>query len=116
MIRKMKKVLYFIAGPVPTEAEQADAEQFYNGKSSVAFRNVRFVRRDEAIEAFDIVAGLVPENYANAAAEKGEDAVQPTPVVEAASVPAGSPLGDGKGGAAPKRPQGKGSAGWKPNA
>jgi hypothetical protein len=68
--------LYFIAGPVPTEAEREDAEQFYNGKSTVAFRNARFVNKDEAIEAFDIVAGLVPANYAAAALEKGEDALQ----------------------------------------
>jgi hypothetical protein len=97
-----EKSFYFIAGPVPTEAERDDAEQFYNGKSTVAFRNARFVNKDEAIEAFDIVAGLVPANYAAAALEKGEDALQAVPVVDAATVPAGSPLagkGDGKPGA-----------------
>lgn len=123
MIRNMKKVLYFIAGAVPTEAERDDAEQYYNGKSTVAFRNARFVNKDEAIEAFDIVAGLVPDNYAAAALEKGEEALQAAPVVDAASVPAGSPLavkGEGKAaakpGAAPKPPEGKPDAGWKPNA
>lgn len=123
MIRNMKKVLFFIAGPVPTDAEREDAEQYYNGKSTVAFRNARFVNKDEAIEAFDIVAGLVPANYAAAALEKGEDALRGTPIVDAATVPAGSPLagaGDGKaakgGGAAPKAPEGKPGADWKPNA
>lgn len=120
MIRNMKKVLFFIAGPVPTDAEREDAEQFYNGKSTVAFRNARFVNKDEAIEAFDIVAGLVPANYAAAALEKGDDALKAAPIVDAATVPAGSPLagaGDGKDGkAAPKPPEGKAGADWKPNA
>lgn len=120
MIRNMKKVLYFIAGPVPTDAEREDAEQYYNGKSNVAFRNARFVNKDEAIEAFDIVAGLVPANYAAAALEKGEDALKAAPIVDAASVPAGSPLGDageGQGGKAkPKAPEPKRAADWKPNA
>jgi hypothetical protein len=118
MQRKMKKVLYFIAGNMPTEAETEDAEQYFNGKSTVAFRNVRYVHKDEAIEAFDIVAGLVPDNYAAAALEKGEEALQPSPVVDAATVPPGSPLagaGDGKGGK-PKEPEGKPGAAWKANA
>lgn len=123
MIRNVKKVLYFIAGPVPTDAEREDAEQYYNGKSTVAFRNARFVNKDEAIEAFDIVAGLVPANYEAAALAKGEEALQAVPIVDAATVPPGSPLagaGDGKGapgkGGKPKEPEGKPGAAWKPNA
>jgi hypothetical protein len=123
MIRSLKKVLYFIAGPVPSDAEREDAEQYFNGKSTVAFRNASKVNKDEAIEAFDIVAGRVPANYAAAALEKGEDAMKGAPIVDAATVPAGSPLegkddgkGAGKPGAAPKPPEGKPDAGWKPNA
>jgi hypothetical protein len=126
MIRNLKKVLYFIAGPVPNDAEREDAEQYYNGKSTVAFRNASKVNKDEAIEAFDIVAGRVPANYAAAALEKGEDALQAAPIVDAASVPPGSPLAGkdaagagkdaGKPKAAPKPPEPKPGAGWKPNA
>lgn len=136
MKRNMLKVLYFIAGAAPTEADLEDAEQYYNGKSNVAFRNARYVHKDEAIEAFDIVAGCVPENYAKAALEKGEDALRPTPIVDAAAVPAGSPLAPPplvdpavepppppkapetppKPPATPKPPAAKPGAGWKPNA
>lgn len=132
MKRNMLKVLYFIAGAAPTAAELEDAEQFYNGKSNVAFRNARYVHKDEAVEAFDIVAGRVPDNYAKAALEKGEDALRPTPIVDAAAVPAGSPLAPDpavepppppkapgeppKPPATPKPPAAKPAAGWKPNA
>lgn len=53
-----KVILFFTAGPVPTDAERAAAEKL----GTARFRNARLAVGD-AIEKCDAVAGLVPESY-----------------------------------------------------
>lgn len=114
MQRKMTKVLFFIAGPVATAEEEAEAEAMMNGRTHVCFRNASRISKDEALEAFDLVAGCAPARYADAAAEKGAPVVQEAPKADAATVPAGSPLAGAGAAKAPKpKPAG---AGWAPNA
>ena len=55
----MKKILFFINGPVPTEADKLEASEIV-GK--VVFRNANFAASEQP-EPCDGVAGAVPENY-----------------------------------------------------
>lgn len=55
---KRKKVLYFIRGHVPTDAERAAAE-----KLDAAFRNVSVHTKGERLEEADEVYGAWPEGY-----------------------------------------------------
>jgi hypothetical protein len=57
---RKRRVLFFIAGPVPTEAELAAAEQL----GTKMFRNAAQVTKDDAVEKCDAVAGAVPPSYA----------------------------------------------------
>ena len=138
--RQLRKVLYFINGVAPTSDDEAAIAEYGQGHV-VCLRNATKIGNDEGLEPFDIVAGHVPPRYAEAAAEKGDEALQPVPVVPASSVPEGSPVappagdngGDGgsassgaengAGGASeaapaakPKAPAAKPGAAWKPNA
>lgn len=101
------RILFFIQGSVPT-AEQID-EATKLGRN-VAFRNVNFIRPDDFIEDFDDVAGVVPSQYAEAAAVKaGLPSPRETPKADAGALPpAGSPV-------APVAPAGGSGGGWKPN-
>lgn len=54
------KILFFLAGMVPTPDEKAEAEAI--GKP-VAFRNASMIHDGDRIEPCDMVAGLVPEQY-----------------------------------------------------
>lgn len=138
MKRKLLTVLYFVNGPIPSDAETEDMEQFGQGYV-VRQRNAQMVHADECIEKFDIVAGNVPDNYAAKYAEQGEPVLPENKRISAEGVAPGSPVAPqkaaggtsdaappakapegaetGAGGAAkPKQPQGKPGAGWKPNA
>ena len=54
------RILFFIAGGIPTEAELEEARAI---GSPVAFRNVQFVKSDSSVESCDGVAGAIPERY-----------------------------------------------------
>lgn len=131
--RKIRKVLFFIASSAATDAENEAIDGFGSGHN-VCLRNASKVGDTDPIEDFDIVAGMVPPRYAEVAAGKGEDAVQPMPVVSVASVPAGSPVAPQEAPPPPPPPPEKALAGdkeakpkppvakpatsspWKPNA
>jgi hypothetical protein len=138
MKRKLLTVLYFVNGPIPSEAEAEDMERFGQGYV-VRQRNAQMVHADECLEKFDIVAGNVPDNYAAKYAEQGEPKLPKGRQISSEGVAPGSPVapseggkggegqsGDGKaaegaetgaGAAAkPTPPTPKQGAGWKPNA
>jgi len=99
-IKKLPVVLFFIAGPVPTEEEQAQAEALEG--VNVKFRNASLVLPGHSPEAFDDVAGLVPEIYEEAKAEQ-----------EGTKKPARKSAKSDDG---TKEPGKSAAAGWKPNA
>ncbi len=55
----MKKILYFIKGPVPSEKETAEAKLL-----GAVFRNASATGPSDSVETCDAVAGAVPEAYA----------------------------------------------------
>ena len=56
-----KKILFFIAGSIPTDEERAAAEKM----GTSMFRNCQLVKDSDPIEKCDSVAGAVPEIYKN---------------------------------------------------
>ena len=101
------KILFFINGPVPTEAEREQAAQIVG---NVVFRNAKFAD-GESCEQCDGVAGSVPENYKHLTGEiesESVDTVQPAkrgrkPTIKPEIEPTQTPLIPAEGG-------------WKPNA
>lgn len=78
----MKKILYFINGPVPTEKERLEAESM-----GAIFRNAR-ANSGDYVETCDAVAGSVPDAYkeipvaiASAAGNGGEGGESPLDVM-----------------------------------
>ena len=59
----MKKILYFIAGAVPTKVDLEKADALSTKDTRVLFRNASFVTESDSIEANDGVAGAVPKVY-----------------------------------------------------
>ncbi len=57
-----KKVLYFISGPVPTDAERKAARNCLDLEVNVYFRNASGALSD-TVEKADAFAGAVPANY-----------------------------------------------------
>ncbi len=107
-IKRAKRILFFTAGIVPTDEEQAEFEALGSG---AAMRRADLVRTDEALEAFDEVAGAVPPNYQAKADElAGLPAPKEPPKADPAAVKQGSPV------APPKPPVAATGGGWKPNA
>lgn len=53
------KILYFLAGMVPTQDERDDAAQY----GPVMFRNRNYVSSTHSLEPCDFVAGAVPSLY-----------------------------------------------------
>lgn len=110
-INRNPRILFFINGMVPTEAEREEAEAL---GSNVAFRNATRSNPDEALEPFDRLAGEPPAWYAAAAAAKaGKPAPAVPPAVDGASGAGASLAGFGGATAAPKPASG---GGWRPNA
>ena len=71
-----RKILFFINGSVPTEAEKKSASEI---EGSVVFRNAKFAG-NEPPEPCDGVVGAVPENYkvfSFVGNEVGEDSEKP---------------------------------------
>ena len=99
-IKKLPVVLFFIAGPVPTEEEQEQAEAIEG--ANVKFRNASLVLPGHSPEAFDDVAGLVPEVYEEAKAEQ-----------EGTKNPARKSAKSDDGKSDPAK---TGGSSWKPNA
>lgn len=131
MSKLRKKVLFFIVGPVPSDADREAAAKYEGNRFQLCYRNSVHVHPDEACEDFDILDGVVPANYQTVADEKpAEDAVEAPKAdaggAEGANVPPESPLkaqggdtgGDGKPAAEtkPKAPKPDAAKGWKPNA
>lgn len=130
--RKLRKVLFFIEGASPTDDDREAMEAFGQGHM-VCQRNVLHIHDGDPIEEFDIVAGLVPAQYAAAFEAQGEpEEAIAAPPVEAGAVAPGSPLTPPPVDppvdppvappkapeAPPKPPEPKPNAakGWKPNA
>lgn len=114
------KVLYFIGGVVPTEAQAAQIEELLNSGKDVFQRNATMIREDEAVEAFDELAGNVPANYLDAAGDKTVHEAPEEPEIPAADgseAPAATstPAKPEKGAGGAEKPAGAAS-GWKPNA
>lgn len=59
---KLAKVLFFVAGNMPT---QEDFEAAADLKATVSFRNASAILPDGYVEVCDGVAGEVPESYAH---------------------------------------------------
>ncbi len=78
MAKKKIKVLFFIAGFIATKDEDAEMNKF-SAKHLVCVRNAAMIREDDGIEDFDIVAGEVPDVYAEAAKLKPKAVKEPTP-------------------------------------
>lgn len=116
------KVLYFIGGVVPTDAQAAQIEELLNSGKDVFQRNATMIREDEAVEAFDELGGNVPANYLDAAGDKtvheapeepeaeipAAGASEPAPATSASPKAEKPASGDGKPAGA--------ASGWKPNA
>lgn len=68
--RRASKVLFFVNGAMPTEAEYAAAEAIGPG---CVFRNARKIVPGAPLENCDAVAGAVPEDYAEIFPVAGED-------------------------------------------
>jgi hypothetical protein len=54
------KVLFFIIGPTPTEADFAAADKLTSTRQQVVFRNAEQVSPTDGVERCDFVAGAVP--------------------------------------------------------
>lgn len=65
-ILKNKRCLFFIGDYMPTDEEQDAAKEIAAEGFRIDFRNANFVAAEGALEAFDMVAGLVPDRYAEA--------------------------------------------------
>jgi hypothetical protein len=91
MAKHKIKVLFFIADTLATDEENEAMEQF-SVRHVVCVRNASMIGNNDTIEAFDIVAGAVPPQYAVAAEEKGPPIEREAPKTAVASAPAGSPL------------------------
>lgn len=66
MKRNLFTVLFFISGPVPTEAQKAEADEMVSGKVKVSFRNALYVAEGDSLERCNFVAGDVPHQYVKA--------------------------------------------------
>lgn len=70
MAAKYPRVLYFIAGPNPSEEDLEAAKEFGPG---VLFRNANFVPPEGPLENADAVAGpAIPKRYRDAYSAKGK--------------------------------------------
>lgn len=97
MIIKKTKVIYFIDGPAPTEADHAAVERIAKYRSHIVFRNAQHIVKGEALEQCDLVAGAVPSLYANfphAEENKGDQVPVPAPgaVSTEVTAPASAPV------------------------
>lgn len=97
MAKQKIKVLFFIAGTVATEEETAAMDEF-GAKHTVCVRNASMIGDNEAIEPFDIVAGAVPDRYAEVAKTKPAFKERERPKTPAASAPAKGPVPPPQGG------------------
>lgn len=91
MISKKSKVLFFIVGPVPTEADKAAAAAIENKTIRVMFRNASAIGDGDAVESCDGLAGKIPALYRSRLPDVkvyGEDSAPAKPAVPApVSVP-----------------------------
>lgn len=71
---KARIALYFINGPLPSEEDAAVARELAGEGYQVMFRNARYINPEDTIEAFDELAGAIPDNYAEAKVAKSEAA------------------------------------------
>ena len=58
--KKQKRVLFFLAGSVPTEEEKKAAQKI---EGNVVFRNGSAVKDTDSLEPADAVAGNYPKRY-----------------------------------------------------
>lgn len=78
-----KKILLFIAGPVPTVADRKLADSLADTKTIVNFRNAEHVSPDDSLEKCDSVCGAVPARYLT---PKNKDEKLP-PVIDGPTLP-----------------------------
>lgn len=88
MSPKKTKIIFFCAGPAPTEADHVAAEAFHKFRTTVVFRNAQLIVKGEALEKCDYVAGQVPALYVKTPHADSIKAAQVTP-------PAADVLGEG---------------------
>jgi hypothetical protein len=97
MAKQKIKVLFFIAGTVATD-EENEAMNEFGAKHTVCVRNASMIGDNEAVEPFDIVAGAVPDRYAEVAKSKPAFKERERPKTPADSAPANSPVPPPQGG------------------
>lgn len=95
---KPKIALFFINGSQPTDEDAAVARELAGEGYQVMYRNARYINEGDTIEAFDEIAGAIPDNYAAAKVAKSEAA----DARRAAFVPDDTPPGPPKTTKAPK--------------
>lgn len=86
MIIKKTKVIYFIDGPTPTEADHVAVDRIAKYRTQVVFRNANLIVPGEALEKCDLVAGHIPALYnefPRAEENKGDAIPVPAPGVVA---------------------------------
>lgn len=106
-----RRTLYFISGVSPTPEQQAEADSL---PGIVCFRNALKFREEDAMEAFDAVAGDVPEPYAKEAARRAVEAGDaPMPPKASPTAPAAPQAA--KTGASAKPTGAAPASAWKPN-
>lgn len=76
MVANKKKILFFIAGAVPTKEESEAADKL----GTHMFRNVRGVYDGESLEPCDAVAGCAPESYVKKYGKPVTGKAEATPV------------------------------------
>lgn len=92
MKSKKSRILFFIAGPVPSKDEAAKAARLESASAVVLFRNASACGEGDAVEVADGYAGIVPTVYRGRAPIVDEALPElpatPAPLAPAASVPA----------------------------
>lgn len=107
-----QRILFFINGVSPSDEDKAEALALAGEGKIVCFRNVTRSKKDEAIEAFDGLAGDPPKWYIEAASKRKLVEAPEAPKVDANEVPPASPLASGE--VVPPAPAAR--QGWAPNS
>ena len=82
-----RKVIFFISGPAPTEADLTAVDGLLKPRTNIVFRNASQIGDTDCLEKCDAVAGAVPSRYAawpREDAAKAVTAMTPPPPPEGA--------------------------------
>lgn len=109
MTANKSKVLFFIAGPVPSAAEISAAASIEDKATKVVFRNASAIGDGDSVENADGLAGVIPDFYkvklpdAKVYAAGTKKAAPAAPVVATTDGDANTPAGNTDEGAAAQR-------------